>query len=229
MITLESQRPAHRVALPRRNHHGGHSPAWLLVQAAQLSWEIHTILELINGARLDLSEELALQQQATDALMNAAHAGVIVESRMPLAPAWGRWPPRARSIFAQAREAGSDPQAVTPDWIFSPRPPIDPEYRQALAEASHPDPVERAQCTGTNLRGVRCAKRIVSGIGAEHCPMHLTPAEYQRREQLRTAREQIHQAYLDTVEGTSTSNVDTGCYAAAASIDDLFSNSTGLR
>ncbi|WP_153054496.1 hypothetical protein [Planomonospora sphaerica] len=34
----------------------------------------------------------------------------------------------------------------------------------------------------------------------------------------------------DLVEaGTSTLNVDTGCYAAAASIDDLFSNSTGLR
>ncbi|MEV6867410.1 hypothetical protein AB0M44_41265 [Streptosporangium subroseum] len=52
MITTESRRPVRTIALPRRNHHGGHSPAWLLVQAAQLSWEIHSILSLIHGARL---------------------------------------------------------------------------------------------------------------------------------------------------------------------------------
>ncbi|MEV1174414.1 hypothetical protein [Nonomuraea sp. NPDC049784] len=46
--------------------------------------------------------------------------------RLPLAPAWGSGPPRARSIFAQAREAGTDPAEVRPDVDLA-RPPIDPQ------------------------------------------------------------------------------------------------------
>ncbi|MFF5211068.1 hypothetical protein [Streptosporangium sp. NPDC000396] len=200
MITTESRRPARTIALPRRNHHGGHSPAWLLVQAAQLSWEIHAILTLIHGARLNLTEELSLQYEATRALMEAAHAGVIIEARMPLAPSWSSGPPRPRSVFAQAREAGSDPHSIIPEMIAPAKPAVPAEHLQALAEASRPDRFPHAQCAGVNLKGARCAKRIFTGIGAEHCHMHLTPAEQRRREQLRAAREQVRQAEEDAAE-----------------------------
>ncbi|MFI6797607.1 hypothetical protein [Streptosporangium canum] len=200
MITMEPHRPVRTIALPRRNHHGGHSPAWLLVQAAQLSWEIHSILTLIHGARLNLTEELSVQYEATRALMDAAHASVIVESRLPLAPSWSSGVPRPRSVFAQAREAGSDPQSVIPEMVVPAKPDIAAEHLQALAEASRPDRFPHAQCAGVNLKGTRCAKRIFTGIGAEHCHMHLTTAEKQRREQLRAAREQVRQAEEDAVE-----------------------------
>ncbi|MEV4752641.1 hypothetical protein AB0K21_40330 [Streptosporangium sp. NPDC049248] len=200
MITTESRRPARTIALPRRNHHGGHSPAWLLVQAAQLSWEINSILSLIHGARLNLTEELSIQHEATQALINAAHAGVVVESRLPLAPSWSSGVPRPRSVFAQAREAGSDPQAVIPEMFAPAKPDIPAEHLQALSEASRPDLFPHAQCAGVNLKGVRCAKRIFTGIGAEHCHVHLTTTEQQRREQLRAAREKVRQAEEDAVE-----------------------------
>ncbi|WP_436763157.1 hypothetical protein [Streptosporangium sp. V21-05] len=200
MITTEPHRPARTVPLPRRNHHGGHSPAWLLAQAAQLSWEIHSILTLIHGARLNLTEELSLQYETTQALMNAAHAGVLVEARLPLAPSWSSGVPRPRSVFAQAREAGSDPQSVLPEMIVPAKPAIPAEHLQALIEASRPDPFPHAQCAGVNLKGARCAKRIFTGIGAAHCHVHLTSAEQQRREQLRAAREQVRQAEEDAVE-----------------------------
>ncbi|MEU8205562.1 hypothetical protein [Streptosporangium sp. NPDC049046] len=200
MITTESRRPARTVAVPRRNHHGGHSPAWLLVQAAQLSWEINSILSLIHGARLNLTEELSIQHEATQALINAAHAGVIVEARLPLAPSWSSGVPRPRSVFAQAREAGSDPQAVIPELYAPAKPDIPAEHLQALSEASRPDLFPHAQCSGVNLKGVRCAKRIFTGIGAEHCHVHLTTAEQQRREQLRAARDKVRQAEEDALE-----------------------------
>ncbi|MER5625102.1 hypothetical protein ABT061_29120 [Streptosporangium sp. NPDC002544] len=43
---------------------------------------------------------------------------------------------------------------------------------------------------------------MVSGrcVGAEHCHVHLTTTEQQRREQLRTAREKVRQAEEDAVE-----------------------------
>ncbi|MEV4250865.1 hypothetical protein AB0J63_46670 [Streptosporangium canum] len=157
-------------------------------------------MTLIHGARLNLTEELSVQYEATLALMNAAHAGVIMESRIPLAPSWSSGVPRPRSVFAQAREAGSDPQSVIPEMVVPAKPAIAAEHLQALAEASRPDRFPHAQCAGVNLKGARCAKRIFTGIGAEHCHMHLTSAEQQRREQLRAAREQVRQAEEDAVE-----------------------------
>jgi hypothetical protein len=106
--------PARTITPPRRDRHGGMSPAWLLMQAARLSWEIRNVLQLINGMRLNLSEELQVHSEASDMLLNAAHATAAMEARLPLAPAWGSGKPRARSIFAQAREAGTDPAEVRP-------------------------------------------------------------------------------------------------------------------
>ncbi|MGW4420485.1 hypothetical protein [Streptosporangium sp. NPDC004631] len=157
-------------------------------------------MSLIHGARLNLTEELSAQYETTRALMDAAHAGVIVESRIPLAPSWSSGVPRPRSVFAQAREAGSDPQSVIPEMFAPAKPDIAAEHLQALAEASRPDQFPHAQCAGVNLKGARCAKRIFTGIGAQHCHMHLTTAEKQRREQLRVAREQVRQAEEDAVE-----------------------------
>ena len=65
--------------------------------------------------RLKLSEELQIHSESSDMLINAAHATAIMEARLPLAPAWGNGRPRSRSIFAQAREAGTDPAEVRPD------------------------------------------------------------------------------------------------------------------
>ncbi|TKK91314.1 hypothetical protein FDA94_00415 [Herbidospora galbida] len=123
------------VTPPRRELHGGASPAWLLTQAARLSWEVTSILQLINGMRLNLSDEL----------LDAAHATAIVESRLPLAPAWGNGPPRRRSIFAQAREAGTDPSAAYVDVMMIRRPPIDRRFNDDIAAASRPpaSPVRR--------------------------------------------------------------------------------------
>ncbi|MER5326549.1 hypothetical protein [Streptosporangium roseum] len=123
------------------------------MQAAQLSWEIHSILSLIHGARLNLTEELSIQHEATQALINAAHAGVIVESRLPLAPSWSSGVPRPRSVFAQAREASSDPQSVIPEMFAPAKPDVPAEHLQALSEASRPDLFPHAQCSGVNLKG----------------------------------------------------------------------------
>ncbi|WP_433258342.1 hypothetical protein ACQPYK_23210 [Streptosporangium sp. CA-135522] len=66
--------------------------------------------------------------------MNAAHAGVIVESRLPPAPSWSGGVLRPRSVFAQAREAGSDPQSVIPEMIVPAKPAIPDEHLQTLIE-----------------------------------------------------------------------------------------------
>lgn len=131
--------PARTIIPPRRDRHGGFSPAWLLIQAARLSWEIRNVLQLINGMRLNLSEELHMHSQASDMLLNAAHATAIMEARLPLAPAWGSGPPRARSIFAQARAAGTDPAEVRPDVELT-RPSIDPQIICDVEAAYREDP-----------------------------------------------------------------------------------------
>ncbi|MFI7611410.1 hypothetical protein ACIBP6_09350 [Nonomuraea terrae] len=197
-------RPAHSLPVrtitpPRRDRHGGMSPAWLLMQAAQLSWEIRNVLQLINGMRLNLSEELQVHSEASDMLLNAAHATAVMEARLPLAPAWGSGPPRARSIFAQAREAGTEPAEVRPDVDLT-RPPIDPQIKRDVAAAYREDPDPDAQCAGTTLKKERCAKTIVTGIGSEHCASHLTPAERQRRDTLRAAQDRRMQAIQDALE-----------------------------
>ncbi|MDP4509998.1 hypothetical protein [Nonomuraea turcica] len=191
--------PARTITPPRRDRHGGFSPAWLLMQAARLSWEIRNVLQLINGMRLNLSEELHIHSEASDMLLNAAHATAIMEARLPLAPAWGSGPPRARSIFAQAREAGTDPAEVRPDVELA-RPPIDPQIICDVEAAYREDPDPDAQCAGTTLKKDRCAKTIVTGIGSEHCAVHLTPAERQRRDKLRAAQDRRMQAIQDALE-----------------------------
>jgi hypothetical protein len=92
--------------------------------------------------------------------MNAAHASVIVASGMPLAPSWGHGPPRTRAVFAQAREAGSDPYEVIPGIVFPPKPQIAPEVQVALANAQQEDAVPGAQCAGFTLKGQRCIRKI---------------------------------------------------------------------
>ncbi|MFB4294691.1 hypothetical protein ACBI99_44150 [Nonomuraea sp. ATR24] len=191
--------PARTITPPRRDRHGGMSPAWLLMQAAQLSWEIRNVLQLINGMRLNLTEELQVHSEASDMLLNAAHATAIMEARLPLAPAWGNGPLRARSIFAQAREAGTEPAEARPDVDLT-RPPIDPQIKRDIAAAHHEDPDPDAQCAGTTLKGDRCAKTIVTGIGSQHCASHLTPAERQRRDTLRAAQDRRMQAIQDALE-----------------------------
>ncbi|MEV0307167.1 hypothetical protein [Nonomuraea fuscirosea] len=191
--------PVRTITPPRRDRHGGMSPAWLLMQAAQLSWEIRNVLQLINGMRLNLSEELHVHSEASDMLLNAAHATAVMEARLPLAPAWSSGPPRARSIFAQAREAGTEPAEVRPDVDLT-RPPIDPQIKRDVAAAYREDPDPDAQCAGTTLKKERCAKTIVTGIGSEHCASHLTPAERQRRDTLRAAQDRRNQAIQDALE-----------------------------
>ncbi|MEV1177101.1 hypothetical protein [Nonomuraea sp. NPDC049784] len=188
---------ARTVSPPRRDHHGGSSPAWLHMQAAQLSWEIRNILQLINGMRLNLSEELHVYREACDMLLNAAHA--TMEARLPLAPAWGSGPPRVRSIFAQAREAGTDPAEVRPDVDLS-QPRIDPQIAREVEAAYREDPDPHAQCAGATVKKERCAKTIVKGIGSAHCAVHLAPAERQRRDELRAAEDRRMQAITDALD-----------------------------
>jgi hypothetical protein len=75
----------------------------LLVQAAQLARETKMVLRAINGVGMNLAEEAAPQSEAAARLVNAAHAAVIVEPGMPL-PGWSPCPPRARAVFARARD-----------------------------------------------------------------------------------------------------------------------------
>ncbi|MGV9600724.1 hypothetical protein ACWDR1_29085 [Streptosporangium sandarakinum] len=191
--------PARIITPPRRERHGGFSPSWLLIQAAQLSWEIRNILQLINGMRLNLGEELEIQGKVSDMLLNAAHATAIMEARLPLAPAWGSGPPRARSIFAQAREAGSDPATVCAEVTMA-LPPIDPLILHDLQAAWREDPDPDAQCEGLTLKNDRCIKTIVRGIGSTHCSVHLTSAERQRRDRLRAVQERRIHAIQDALE-----------------------------
>ncbi|MGW5155746.1 hypothetical protein ACWEPN_09720 [Nonomuraea wenchangensis] len=169
------------------------------MQAAQLSWEIRNILQLIDGMRLNLSEEVNIYREGCDMLLNAAHATAIMEARLPLAPAWGSGVPRVRSIFAQAREAGSDPAEVVPNVELS-QPRIDPQISRDMEAAYREDPDRHAQCAGTTLKRERCAKTIVTGIGSAHCATHLTPVERQRRDELRAAEERWTQAVQDARE-----------------------------
>ncbi|MEV0632133.1 hypothetical protein [Nonomuraea wenchangensis] len=164
-----------------------------------MSWEIRNILQLINGMRLNLSEELHVYREACDMLLNAAHATAIMEARLPLAPAWGSGVPRVRSIFAQAREAGSDPAEVVPDVELS-QPRINPQISRDVEAAHREDPDRHAQCAGTTLKRERCAKTIVTGIGSAHCAAHLTPVERQRRDELRAAEERWTQAVQEACE-----------------------------
>lgn len=191
--------PTRTITPPRRTRDGGISPAWLLMQAAQLSWEIRNILLLINGMRLNLSEELQIHSESSDMLINAAHATAIMEARLPLAPAWGNGRPRSRSIFAQAREAGTDPADVRPDLAMV-RPPIDPQFIHDVDAATRADPDPSAQCDGTTLKRERCTKTIVTGIGSAHCAVHLTPAERQRRDNLRAAQDRQMRAIHDALD-----------------------------
>ncbi|MEV4172520.1 hypothetical protein [Nonomuraea sp. NPDC049709] len=132
-------------------------------------------------------------------LLNAAHATAIVEARLPLAPAWGSGPPRSRSIFAQAREAGTDPADVRPGLDIG-GPPIDAQIVADVEAARCDDPKPDAQCAGTTLKHQRCTKTIVTGIGSAHCAVHLTPAERQRRDILRAAQDRRMQALQDALE-----------------------------
>ncbi|MEU8252334.1 hypothetical protein [Nonomuraea sp. NPDC048916] len=191
--------PSRTITPPRRDRDGGFSPAWLLIQAARLSWEIRNILQLINGMRLNLGEELQIQREASDVLANAAHATAIMEARLPLAPAWSSGPPRARSIFAQAREAGTDPAEVSVQ-VAPPRPTIDPQIIAEVKAALRDDPDPEAQCAGTTAKKDRCAKTIVKGIGSEHCSVHLTLAERRRRDNLRAAQDRQSRAVEDALE-----------------------------
>ncbi|GAA3604222.1 hypothetical protein GCM10022419_106080 [Nonomuraea rosea] len=191
--------PARIIAPPRHTRDGDISPAWLLMQAAQLSWEIRSILQLINGLRLNLGEELQIHSEASDMLLNAAHATAIMEAQLPLAPAWSSGPPRSRSIFAQAREAGTDPADVRPD-LHMLRPPINPHVSNDVDAALRDDPDPDAQCAGTTLKKDRCTKTIVTGIGSAHCSIHLTPAERQRRDQLRAAQDRRLRAIQDALD-----------------------------
>lgn len=49
-------------------------PAWLLIQAAQLSWEIRSILPLIHGVRLNLTEELSIRPVVKEAVTKYTRA-----------------------------------------------------------------------------------------------------------------------------------------------------------
>ncbi|MFI7707382.1 hypothetical protein [Nonomuraea sp. NPDC049480] len=200
--------PVRLITPPRRDRHGGISPAWLLIQAARLSWEIRKILQLINGMRLNLSEELQIQCEASDMLLNAAHATAVMEARLPLAPAWGSGPPRARSIFAQAREAGSDPAEVCAE-VIPPRPHIDPQITHDVQAAFRADPDPDAQCAGTTTKKERCAKTIVRGIGSAHCAVHLTPMERQQRDELRAAQDRRMHAIQDALDDQRQALADT--------------------
>jgi hypothetical protein len=92
------------------------------VQAAQLAIETASVLHVVNGVDMNLAEELSAQSEVAAMLANAAHAAVIMESRLPLAAAWTEGLPRARAVFARAREAGSDVGSVVPDFVLPPRP-----------------------------------------------------------------------------------------------------------
>ncbi|NJP98459.1 hypothetical protein HCN51_55105 [Nonomuraea sp. FMUSA5-5] len=210
MIRSPHDRPysARLITPPRRDLQGGFSPARLLIQAARLSWEIRGILQLINGMRLNLSEELQVHSEASDMLLDAAHATAVMEARLPLAPAWGSGPPRSRSIFAQARQAGSDPAQVCAD-VLPQRPRIDPQVLADLHAALHDDPDPDAQCVGTTLKRERCTKTIVRGIGAKHCSVHLTSAERYSRDRLRVAQDRHVQALHDALADQRLDLVDS--------------------
>jgi hypothetical protein len=62
MITGQQSRPLHMRPAPRTTC-GAPSADWLIVQAAQLAWEIRAILHFINGTRLNLAEELIMQSK----------------------------------------------------------------------------------------------------------------------------------------------------------------------
>ncbi|MEU6721716.1 hypothetical protein ABZ897_60655 [Nonomuraea sp. NPDC046802] len=191
--------PVRLITPPRRDHHGGFSPAWLLIQAARLSWEIRNILQLINGRQLNLSDELAVHSEASDMLFDAAHATAVMEARLPLAPAWGSGPPRSRAIFAQAREAGSDPADVCVD-VIPPRPRIDPQVALDMRATFREDPEPGAQCAGMTVKKEQCTKTIVEGIASQHCSVHLTPAERKRYDALRAAQDRHRQAIQDALK-----------------------------
>lgn len=137
---VERDSPVRRILPPSRDAKGHPSPSWLLVQAAQLAIETSSVLHVINGTGMNLAEERRAQSEAAALLENAARAAVIMESGMPLAAAWSEGPPRARAIFARAREAGSDVASVMPDFALPPTPPVPPEIRSELEQASWKDP-----------------------------------------------------------------------------------------
>jgi hypothetical protein len=200
----EPASPARRILPPRRDNDGYPTSAWLLVQAAQLALETASVLHAINGVDMNLAEELSAQSQVAAMLANAAHAAVIMESRMPLAASWTEGPPRVRAIFARAREAGSDVSSVTPDFTFPPRPPVPHEICSELAQASREDPVPGAQCSGVTQQGRRCTRKVFTGIGSEHCHDHFTPAERRRRDLLQAARARMQSAEEQTADAQRT-------------------------
>jgi hypothetical protein len=188
-----------RVLPPGHGAGGLPSAAWLLVQAAQLAIETTSVLRTINGVDMNLAEELSAQSEAAALLASAAQAAVIMESQMPLAPSWVRGAPRARAVFARAREAGSDVNSVVPDFVFPPAPPVPPEIWSALAQASREDPVPDAKCAGVTLQGNDCTRNIFGGIGSEHCHSHFTAAERSRHDLLQAARARLKAAQEEAV------------------------------
>lgn len=185
---------------PSRDAGGRPSAAWLLVQAAQLAIETASVLHVVNGVDMNLAEELSAQSEVAAMLANAAHAAVIMESRLPLAAAWTEGLPRARAIFARAREAGSDVGSVVPDFVLPPRPQVPPEVQAELAQASREDPVPDALCVGVTQQGRRCARKIFRGIGSEHCHDHFTAAERRCRDVLQAARARMRDAEEESAD-----------------------------
>lgn len=186
--------PVRRILLPIRDDEGHPSAAWLLMQAAQLAIETASVLRAINGIEMNLAEEISVQSEVAALLANAAHARAIMESRMPLAVAWTDSLPRARTIFARAREAGSDPGSVAPAFTFPPMPPVPPEILSQLAQATRDDPDPEALCAGITKQGLPCARTIFKGIGSRHCHSHFTAAEQRRRDLLQEARARTQNA-----------------------------------
>ncbi len=144
--------PARRVLPPSRDRDGNPSAAWLLVQAAQLAIETSWVLHAVNGTGMNLAEERRAQSEAAALLENAARAAVIMESGMPLAAAWAEGLPRARAIFARAREVGSDVASVMPDFVLPPRSPVPPEILSELERASWEDLDPLPKCVGVTKR-----------------------------------------------------------------------------
>ncbi|MEV0584486.1 hypothetical protein [Nonomuraea sp. NPDC050310] len=204
-MTLDLLDTARTVTPARLNMAGRISPAWLLTQAAQLAIEIQTILRLINGAQLNLLEELQAHSEITDMLHIAAHAAVIVESNLPRAPSWSSGPPRVRAVFAQAREAGTDPSVIRPPGERHARPVLDPGFREAIENATFPDAEPKALCSGLTVKRQACANSIHAGIGAAHCHAHLTAAEQQRRAVLQQAQQRYRQAIEDALDDQAMS------------------------
>jgi hypothetical protein len=186
--------PARRVLPPSRDRDGNPSAAWLLVQAAQLAIETSWVLHAVNGTSMNLAEERRAQSEAAALLENAARAAVIMESGMPLAAAWAEGLPRARAIFARAREADSDVASVTPDFVLPPRSPVPPEILSELERASWEDPDPLPKCVGVTKRGVRCERDVFKGIGSAHCHDHFTAEERRRHDLLEAARARVRDA-----------------------------------